>query len=483
MITELSLQALVAISEHPTISPCIQHLVIGLDCLKSERTVRLQTTEEARKYHNLTSAQVRLLDSGEACVQISRALNNFSCLQTVDIRDFNSNTRYRDRHNDWEPIPAWRSYGASEYSGLTTHRGFLVGPDNGICFVRRVFGIILRALGKSSARPRSLEVLTRQHGMGLQDDAFALFPAVDDGLQNILRGLTKLHLDLRISQLAVVNALPDRLQDPSTDNLRQFLASTPSVQWLRLNFGHGLVTTQNQSIEAFLVWLGLDPSDAQIVPGVKPVNLPLQKLELGCAIISPDDLLKLLGKFPLLETVSLRTCNLLSETSPDDYDEASHGSPWPSVFRQMYGKNPALNRLNVHALRVCHSNTRPEAVQFASPLSGPWPGHLTSSQQLTRIDKSMMDRLADNTWTDTAYRKAHDTDRKDNDIDEDSEFDEGSEDDQDEAANIGQHVVFNGTSNYTMSNIAFPDDDEEEEEVVELDDDGIPAAGGDDHPA
>lgn len=437
MITQLSLQTLLDISRHPTLSGCIKHLIIGLDHLKAAKPQTMLTLHEYERLRTAVDAQGRLLDTGAAVDLLAEAIANLPKLEAIDIRDFNSPSRYRDT-NDTRAraasarVPEWKSYGHSEHGSWLRHLGtFLIDPYNPQSpdFVGRVLQIVLAALGRSTPSARSLEVLLRNPRVGLRDDTLAVFPALDPGIATFLQGLTKLHLDIApeparimpsIWQLPVTVDLPLSAScfDPSTANIRRFLSLTPNVTWLRLNFSGASIYI---IASLLLRWLALKP-DTPLADGSnttwsdanpEPINLPLKKLDLGNFNVNLDVLVAVIRKFDQLEDISLKRIGLVCDNSKYADEETDHGSPWPQFFRKLPARVPNLKSLSLRSLRGGSRTSHLEDVVFDD---GTADADLNFAnrprrfgQELRGLDKDQagLERVAAMTWAISVFDKTH----------------------------------------------------------------------------
>lgn len=458
MITQFSLQTLVDISRHPTLSRCVKSLIIGLDHLKAAKPQTIPTLQEYQRYRAALASQERLLHTGAAVDLLVTALRNLPNLETIDIRDFNSATRYRDT-NDTRAraasarVPEWRSYGASEHHAWLRHlNNSLLDPYSQLSheFVVQVFKIVLTSLGRSAPPVKSLYVLLRNSQVGLRDDALAVFPALDVGIPAFLQGLTRLHLDMTADVVRIEPSIwqfPSPLEitpstscfDPSTTNIRNFLSMTPNVSWLRLNFTtpsmHSAVTP------LLLCWLALKP-DGPSTNGNKttwsavnpaPVTLPLKRLDLGNLTVNPDVLAAVIRKFDLLEDLTLKRTALLCDRSKYA-DETDHGSPWPRFFRRLPARAPNLKSLNLRNLRggpqvhllddvVFDDGTAKLDVNFANR-----PRRFVIEIRDLDKDPSSLERLASMTWANTSFMRARSGQTGYEDTDEDSDISEDESD-------------------------------------------------------
>ncbi|KUI70442.1 hypothetical protein VM1G_06363 [Cytospora mali] len=440
MIDHFSLKALVDISQHRALSKIMTHLVIGLDDFKIVNIATLaHDPEHYRQWRSASSGQQALLQTGVAIDILSTALANLPNLKTIDIRDFNSFTRYRD-------ATEWRSYGRSFYGDwLKTQHG-ASRPSN---FISNVFQVVLAAIDRCSPELESFEVIMRRVGVSLRDDAFACFPALGTGLTRTLNGLTKLHLD----QVGSLN--DDILWRPSPRvnthsahqiiYLRKFLSFTTSVTWLRLNFTiigmDAAVSTQ------FLKWLGLEsdcgPSSGEMgwdEMNPAPVALPLRRLDLGQFSVEPDVIYKILTKFSGIENLCLRHVTLqLRDDQPSgpgllgsDGKDEDGDCVWAKFIRGLSVFLPRLKHISISSLLQTYRGREQRTFFYIE-------GKSLREQSVTNIDDAKLEHLADVTLTResissikiSAERHVDPGDSSHGEDDEDVDgSDEGSDQDQ-----------------------------------------------------
>ncbi|KAL1618300.1 hypothetical protein SLS54_007277 [Diplodia seriata] len=361
MVSEASLRALVDISEHPSFSPCLKHLIIGLDCYMAipfgvAEPYYVQCKRGAE-------SQRRMFSTGRATRLLAKALSNLKNLQTIDIRDFDSQTRFRDRKTG---SGAWRSWGAPTIDAhgkrLTMHDTESSHvPDNH--FHNRVFQAVLAAMADSSGRPQALVVNLRHRDRGLADGAFGLDGWMEESIAPALAGLQILHLDVSLDERPrVFNMISDQndtLQDiadsPNTC-IRHFLSCTPNVRWLRLNFQSTHIASSFRLINWLTAVPGIDPAP-KILPWYEPstasgpftvhpwgddnpapVALPLTQLDLGLTHISSSVLRSLFQKFTNLNGLSLFNITLHPTTM---IRPPRRTNLWADTFQALSADPPA----------------------------------------------------------------------------------------------------------------------------------------------
>lgn len=445
MIDEFSLKTLVDISQHAALSQVMTHLIIGLDELQASHELRrLHAFAEFSGWRAADCAQKGLLYGGGAANLLSQALANLPNIKTIDLRDFNSGTRYRDATPGQE-APPWRSYGSSRYQQWRRETDYLVRVYSPTNFVDTVFAVVLAAVGRSSTTVKNLEVILRNRRVGIQDDAFSTIGIQGTPLANALSSLTKLHLDLDSRGLAGhpypphIDAPDYAWFDPRTAYLRRFLGNTPNVSWLRFNFDtHHRDYSLSSPVSKLMTWLALRPDykaplDAPWGEGNPvPVTLPLRKLDLGNVTTSLVVLRGILKKFADLEHISLRLSRLHGPAGISNQDQ--HGTDmtddcqWARLIRSLKITNPKLKKLEMFHLWD-HTDDNVSSIVFLDEKD---PAHHTSLRWTEEIgDTTTLDKLADNTWTFNRWGQMHGGDGDENSSDEMS-LDEDNDEDEDE---------------------------------------------------
>lgn len=407
----MSLQTLIDISQHQAFFRVMSHLIIGLDEFAACNEFAMANFEEYSRWRSATSAQQTLLQTGVFIDHLSTALTNLPSLETIEIRDFNSPTRYRDAVGN--RCPEWRSYGSSLYTWRDRHPGLSLldshehrGSRQTHDFVGQVFKAVLAAIGRSSPKLVSLEFILRNDDYALVDDAFAISPALRPGLTQTLHGLTKLHLYLRTQKLRLPQNLRPKsgLFDSTTTYLRSFLALTTNITWLRLNFDP--VNSPDSDNSRFLAWLGLRPGYRpsptemgwnEMNPA--PIALPLRRLDLGNISLSTDVLHEIVTKFPNLESLCLRVaCIILRDEQPsapsllDENGVDENGDCiWAKFIRGLSASAPNLKQISLSRLEQAYRGMV-DPIVFDDP-------ECPSIHSVANIDHSELEALANMTWT------------------------------------------------------------------------------------
>ncbi|EUC40347.1 hypothetical protein COCMIDRAFT_9763 [Bipolaris oryzae ATCC 44560] len=417
MLTHTSLQALVDISKHASFSKKLTHVIIATNVYE-EIPLRFRDEEAAAKYIQGYEEQKALLSTGVDREMLSEAFSRLENLQTVGIRDFDSNKRTRDGKS-------WSSWGATTvYRETGVRLSFAdrgsYSPEITTRFVSRIFSSVLYALGRASRQPPQFEVLLRQHG--LLDSAFFLPDFLLLTIEPVLRNMTTLLLNVSLA----IRLLHTHSNGTSADlhpgrSLRHFLRHTPNLTHLRLNFEKHLVANN----EAFLSWLSTPPPPAMPVSFLHPdpIALPfLKTLELGQQSIRADILISLIAKFaPTLEALSLWRMNIHSFT----HIPMGHQ---PNFWRDFFNKVSRIPQLNLTHLKVGmlqqdHSRVDFREKEGAKPLK-------VKEHTGKGMDK-FWEELAEQVFVDRQPGLSH-TNGDDSDGDEDIDGGEEEEEEDDE---------------------------------------------------
>lgn len=390
MLTERSLQTLIAISEHPDLSQCLKHLVIGLDHFDKIDEHNYATPDAAAfvRYQRAAGAQRRLLTTGKATELLVKALNNLKNLGIVDIRDFSSSTRFRDPLPNGRP-GLWNSYGAST---LATELGYRLkmmcsrpSSHNEDNFANRVFDLVFNAVAISTCRPHTIQCILKDKRWGLADSVFDVDNTPAPSMRApVLTNLKTLFLDLSMEEHSRRQSFHGNLRkseiiDPSNTRIRHFLSCTPNLTWLRLNFQAN--TQRAQSLQ-FVTWLavlpGSNPSphklpwfsddgtnDSHSIPwdadhNPPPVAMPLEHLDLGGGFnhtgpvasvgVTSRVMQSLFNKFANLKVINLIRITIYPTRMSSDADPNDRVNLWASLFRSLAPRAPKLQSLGIREL-------------------------------------------------------------------------------------------------------------------------------------
>ena len=429
MLTEFSLQTLLNISQHPTLGPSLTHLIIGLDqyYVDRPRTIHSHTIEDELELRDAFNAQQELLNTGRASNLLAQALRNLRGLQTVDIRDFNSPSRWRDGGAQWS------SYGAT-IGGRYNHQ-LVIGPThysaNKDVFVDRAFKIVLVALAESGIDLPNIEVVLKDRAWGLTSQVFDIRPWLAPTLRPILANLQRLHLAVLLSSERPASYITGTSQpqdpamtDPFNAGLRSFLALTPNLLWLRVNFQ----SSGPEPTAKFLTWLGrLAPIDNTPTPfhDPAPISLPLQQLDLGVLNISPAILLAALVKFAsTLKAVNLWDIALVSTQS--DWDDKVN--LWARLFKSLANSSLDLQSFMLGRVRqVDIAGYLSATVNFGTRANGTPVG----STRCSSSAKDFLLKLAKE--TSVVFPETPEYDSEGDEVDGDGDFDDQDVSDFDES--------------------------------------------------
>ncbi|KAK4138413.1 hypothetical protein BT67DRAFT_437737 [Trichocladium antarcticum] len=351
MVSSYSLQALVDIAKHPTLSSSLKHVIISTDRLQLD-TNRPQhdfpgmQDDNDRYRANLGLADhMSLMTTGGLRDMLAEAFGSLPNLETVDVRDFNANSRSRDGRG-----APWRSYGALTLSRATNMAVGSASTYNGGPYVTQLFGAITAALAVSRARPKNIQVHLRKGGLfsdwGLHDSAFFITPRLESSMTQVLCGLQSLHLTLHIIHPNI---------NPTPFITQKFLSLAPNLTWLRLNFS---AVSDQSGPEQLLSWLALKDTETSVTPqDMDPIQFHrLEQLDLGNLVIQPQTLLKLVAKFgPTLTTLSLRRVALVNK----NHDADLKINPWARFLSRLPKVAENLRLVQLGLLRhVTRSDAR-----------------------------------------------------------------------------------------------------------------------------
>lgn len=400
MLSEESLQALVDISNHPILSQCLSHVIIGLDNYGNGHQYDFDRVPCTRQFCAGRADQFTFLNTGQDREMLAQAFRNLPNLQKVGLRDSNSRGRVRD---DCE----WTSYGATTVFQETGLR--LIGDnrlhasDEQKRFATRAFSTILYALGQSGAKPHTFEVLLRQQHSGLSDYAFNIPKFFEPSVTPVLSNLKSLLLALDISSGP---SMFNRSDDKSPDVthylyydyyfLKRFLYRTPNLTHLRLNCQNA----QPPSAEELLLWLRLpvrqvDSIDSSSGPPLSqspdPVALSqLRRLDIGMLSVSLHTLLEAIHKFqPTLRALSLWKVTI----SP--FNQRYHPDPRANAWAEFFGQLSDLDYISVGFLS---QRLRDKTQHVGFKLPADQPGKMNLTKEYSGYD---MRHFPDNLVSDT----------------------------------------------------------------------------------
>ncbi|KAL2022370.1 hypothetical protein VTK56DRAFT_5437 [Thermocarpiscus australiensis] len=426
MVSTGSLQALVDISKHPTLSPCLKHVII---C--TERMYPVSPPSPADDASNFKSDyyvgdHLSLMATGVLRDMLAEAFGNLTNLETVDIRDFLSNTRNRDGIG-----ARWNSYGRVTMTAATGAQS-ATGPvsiqDH---YASQIFAAAMAALAVAQSRPKSIEVLLRNWRWGLGDCAFFIPPRLETSIAPVLSSLQSLHL-----------SLGEFREMGSPWLVQKFVSLAHNLTWLRLNFKN----EEPRHPARFLSWLALKETESSGNPrGIAPVQFGcLERLDLGSAVIAQRTLLKLVAKFaPTLRWLSLRRVGMYDDKNNDSSKTVN---PWLGFLRSL-PKVPGidLRTLAMSDLIVRAPNEGLGGRVLFKDGNGRESGEWTCSTRLEPLEKVVQqayDSMSASWWHDPGLalvdesadesENYHEGDDYDDDDDDDVVVDEDADEDMDE---------------------------------------------------
>lgn len=243
--------------------------------------------------------------------------------------------------------------------------------------------LVLQALGRANARPQNLETFLRRDDKlePLSFDVFNLL--LTPSIPSVLAGIQRLMLSVSVVNYWSPSGGFNSIEKRTTSvPLKRFLAHTPNLQCLRLNF-----ESDASSADEILEWLGQRPDLSSLKTSPTVVHVPaiqlnnLVELDLGMVSIHETTLVDIITKF------SLNSVNLWKVSIKKSKDSAGDGvkSLWPSFFTTLAEKlrsnslqslmvgwpasreyDGATSCLNYTAMRLVidgnHDNCKPENV-------------------------------------------------------------------------------------------------------------------------
>ncbi|PSN74497.1 hypothetical protein BS50DRAFT_567333 [Corynespora cassiicola Philippines] len=418
MLTPLSLQALIDISNHPSLSKQVKHVIIGTDQYSPAPFVGGLDAVATRRWQEGYLEQLALVDSGADSEMLAKAFSNLPNLNTVGIRDFVSRGRPRDGN------AFWSSYGnptVLQKTGLrmkmSSDYGMYAGNYRGR-FASRLFLTLLRALAHANRTPPTVEVHLRETQDGVQDYAFVI-PYSTPELESVLQGLQSLLLTVNIGAGAGGSFL---VTSPGV-HLRKFLRKASNISHLRLNFQDEQHPGDGQ--RDLFQWLakptGVHPGSTSQTASAdeddEPVRLSqLRRLDIGMVHISLQDLLGVIVKFATtLEALHLWKVTLSSKSTIKE-------NLWVKFFATL-SRIPQLKLKHIFvgaAKQFCMDSC--QRVSFSIPQQKAGMSVELKGQNALEAAGKIADQNVIVEWPQPVV---HD----DSDSDEDMDEDEGDEDD------------------------------------------------------
>ncbi|TKA32769.1 hypothetical protein B0A50_00994 [Salinomyces thailandicus] len=345
MLEKVSLQALIDIANHPTLSLWLTEVIIGADALRDE--VSGSDPWPTPKYRPGDISRDMLLQTGIASDMLVEAFSKLPNLRTIGLRDYYAASKGSGRERDG-PNAVWRSYGWTTHGNPGSSadpfrvNGHLTHQTTTWESPEYIFPVILHALAKAELRPENVDVFLRKR-IKLTPNSFNVFdPRTTTLLVPVLAGIRRLMLSLsvphRFGAVAVGSSTEATLNIP----LKRFLSCTPGVQCLRLNF-----TEHQRFADRFLEWFGLPRQSSTIASTLDECDIPpielnrLTELDLGMVPIKASTLVKVIAKFRL-KSLNLWKMQLMGN---DDVALKKHDNYWSRVFTALAGDLAATTQL------------------------------------------------------------------------------------------------------------------------------------------
>jgi hypothetical protein len=358
MLEEHSLQCLVDIAHHPSLSTFLTYVIISAESIGDPELREIQ--EE-----NGGMSSDTFVWTGRAKDMLVEAFKKLPNLQTVSVRAQSGPPRSRDG-----PDSRWRSYGwslgterlnARSMHHIQRHTGLRRDGKESA-----TFALVVIALAEAHVNPEAIEVFTYV-GRGLDRASFNVLngrsgPQVWEMLEKLKR--------LLLTVASVSN--PHHLTP-----IRRFLRAAVNVESLRLNM------VNNQEEDALLTWLSSSPHQVPASPPERviaqgtlhgtalhpslaarratgdmsgpqprvvhsfekfPASPPfahLRKLDIGFARITHGVLLRLLTRLQLHE-LSLWKLVLMIDPQTATHENAQQA--WPKLLRDFGNSEQNLLR-------------------------------------------------------------------------------------------------------------------------------------------
>jgi len=365
MLENISLQVLVDIANHPSLSRWLTEVIIGLDALVLYRGSPIDAS--LARYEAGYIERNIFLETGQARDMLVDAFSKLPNLRTVGLRDYSGGAADSGRERDG-PEARWRSYGWSSGLDVTADPTALslaryqstVWTDPGASFP-----LIICALGKANVKAESIEVFLRRRQAKLAPSSFNvlnghMLPATTI----FLASLKKLMLTLGATEYQHSN------DGPEGASLKRFLHHTVNLEYLRLNF-----EPWQRFAGHFVDWLSQPASNSATTSHVpdtptSPVVLPhLTGLDLGMLSVEVSALVNVLTKFDLKSFNLWKVVIYCKDKAELDQDP----DRWSCFFSNLANALPASTRLGSvmvgyvsQSLRQDDGLSQPLRISFAS---------------------------------------------------------------------------------------------------------------------
>ncbi|KAK1061214.1 hypothetical protein LTR74_011224 [Friedmanniomyces endolithicus] len=284
MIEQPSLQALIDISNHPTLSKRLTEVISSTDAFGHSSTPWGRKGQRAFLEAGYVTREL-LLHTGQARDMLVEAFSKLPNLRTVGLRDYFGKGRRRDGET-----ALWRSWGWNWLGQNTDENGVhCVGLSPAL-----ILPVVIYSLGLARAKPSNVEVFLRSH-LKLSPASFSvgegyMLPAIGP----VLAGLQTLMLHVCGGEDG--GGFPQGYDAWTQAPIKRFLRHTKALETLRLNFEQ-----YDLFGDAILKWLGEPVSAApHITEGptidVSPLLLSkLRNLDLGMLNTNSATLIKVVA--------------------------------------------------------------------------------------------------------------------------------------------------------------------------------------------
>lgn len=317
MLEQISLQALIDISNHPTLASRLSEVVISTHVFPSDPEI-ISLSGKAMYKAGYIGHDV-LMASGQATQMLTEAFSKLPNLRTVGLRDYNGLGRYRDGE-----FATWKSWGWSfGWDGLAAYDADNPHTQRGLRTIspEPILPVLFYALGHAKVVPESIHVFLRKRSKLTQQSFNMLDGYLGEKVRPVLGNMKELMLAIGNDTTPYYyhrTISPTKSDNVNNLPLARLLQRTPKLETLRLNF-----EPSQPFASGFLDWLGTPVASPKISSPsttINPVALPnLTALELGMLTVPAATLLKVLTKFDL-ESFSLWKVKLHATSASEPQD-------------------------------------------------------------------------------------------------------------------------------------------------------------------
>lgn len=382
MVSTVSLDTLVDIAKHPHIGPVLRHLVLCTDSIPPpvlRSAVIEDITPQDRAKLDAYDDQFWLLSTGLWIRKLTEGMALLPNLQTIDLRDFNSRTRFRDG-----PEAAWQSYGAGTYYQESGQKTTMV--EN----IGRIYQGAIVAIAESGVTPPNFEVIMRGP---ISDQTLYIPPDLVPRLTPFFSNLRKFHIVGGSGALVM-------------PNLQKLIAMASNVTWLRINL---TLFDATLSSEEFWQWFSGPPTFSS--RGVHSPTLPnLETLDIGFSHIKHEVLSAIPAKYKLRTLTLWKTVLVDAPYVPRNRTPEEPENLWLPVLRSFTGSS--IKRLTIGECGQYGFNTDGDEV-YRSTIE--FPSIPRESQRRHLIlpsgvytNKDVFAQVADDMKMSTEFHAVHD---------------------------------------------------------------------------